>query len=137
VGALFWVATTVVVLGILQTYGYVRRQFVVSLLGAAFAGAGAATALSLGAPLWMVAASASAGTAISWMIGVAVTHRVVPDSRPASAVRFVVVTGIQCVALGVALAITSQWIARTLVYAIIAAVPTINAVKEARRHWLA
>ena len=52
VGALFWVATTVVVLGILQTYGNVRRQFVVSIVGTALAAAGAAIALAMHAPLW-------------------------------------------------------------------------------------
>jgi hypothetical protein len=137
VGALFWVATTVVVLGILQTYGYVRRQFLVSLLGAAFAGAGAALALFFAAPLWAVAVSASAGTAISWMIGAAMTHRVVPDSHLSSAIRFVVITGIQCLALGIAIEVSNEWIVRTLVYAVFASTPTVVAARAAQQHWRA
>lgn len=137
VGALFWVATTVVVLGILQTYGNVRRQFVVSIVGTALAAAGAAIALAMHAPLWGVAAVASAATAVSWAIGVAVTHRVVPDSRPASAARFFAIIAVQSLALAAALGLVSGWVARTAIYALIAVVPTVLAGRAARDHWVA
>jgi O-antigen/teichoic acid export membrane protein len=135
IGALFWVATTVVVLGTLQTYGNVRRQFVVSVIGTLLAAAGAAIALALHAPLWVVASAASAGTALAWVVGVALTHRVVSDSRPASAARFFAITTIQACALGAALALANGWIARTAFYAVIAALPTAIAARAARQHW--
>jgi O-antigen/teichoic acid export membrane protein len=137
VGALFWVATTVVVLSILQTYGNVRRQFAVSILGAALAAAGAAIALSFHAPLWGVAASASAGTVLTWIVGVVLTHRVVPDSHPSSAVRFFAMTAVQSGALAVAHASASGVVSRTVIYALIAVVPTLMAGRAARAHWVA
>jgi O-antigen/teichoic acid export membrane protein len=136
-GALFWVATTVVVLGTLQTYGNVRRQFVVSLIGIALAAGGAAFALGLHAPLWGVAAAASAGTAITWIVGAALTHRVVHDSRPASTVRFLLIVGAQSGALAAALWLAHGWVARTTIYGIAAVLPTLAAARAARDHWTA
>jgi O-antigen/teichoic acid export membrane protein len=136
VGALFWVATTVVVLGTLQTYGNVRRQFIVSVIGTLLAAAGAAAALALHAPLWVVASSASAGTFLAWVAGVALAHRVVPDSRSASALRFFVMTAVQTAGLGLALWLASGWLLRTAMYVVVAAVPTLVAARAARAHWV-
>jgi hypothetical protein len=136
IGALFWVATTVVVLGTLQTYGNVRRQFVVSVIGTLFAGAGAAIALALDAPLWVVASAASTGTLAAWAVGVVITHRAVPDSRPASALRFFTTTAVQACGLAVALWLANGWVARTAIYVVLAGVPTLVAARAAREHWV-
>jgi O-antigen/teichoic acid export membrane protein len=136
-GALFWVATNVVVLSVLQTYGYVRRQFLVSILCAALAAAGAAIGLALHAPLWGVAGSASAGTVVAWIAGVVVMQRVVPDSHPPSAVWFFVISAVQGVALAVALALAGGWVARTVIYTLIAFWPTLVSLRAARDHWIA
>ncbi|MGH7618226.1 MAG: hypothetical protein ACREPM_13450 [Gemmatimonadaceae bacterium] len=134
-GALFWVATTVVVLSILQTYGNVRRQFAVSVIGTILAGAGAAIALAAHAPLWVVAAAASAGTAATWFVGVWLTHRVVRDSKPSAAVRFFALTAMQFGALAAALGFANAWPVRTAIYVLIAAAPTLIAARAAREHW--
>jgi O-antigen/teichoic acid export membrane protein len=134
-GALFWVATTVVVLGTLQTYGNVRRQFAVSVVCAILAAAGAAIALAMGAPLWGVAAAASAGTAVAWLVGVVMAHRVVADSRLASAWRFLGIVTIQSLGLAAALALTTNVLARIALCALIGAAPTISAARRARQHW--
>ncbi len=134
-GALFWVATTVVVLGTLQTYGNVRRQFVVSVVAAVLAATGAAIALASGAPLWGVAAAASAGTAVSWLVGVLVAHRGVPDSGLSSAWRFLGVTVVQSCALAVALAIAGGTLTRMAIVAAIAMLPTLATMRAARDRW--
>ena len=136
VGALFSVATPVVVLGTLQTYGNVRRQFLVSVIGTLFVGAGAAIALALGAPLWVVASAGSAGALAAWAVGVVITHRVVSDARPANAVRFFMTTAVQACGLAVALWLASGWVARTAIYVILAGVPTLVAARAAREHWV-
>ena len=134
-GALFWVATTVVVLGTLQTYGNVRRQFLVSVIGAILSATGAAFAIGAGAPLWGVAAAASLGAAFSWLVGVVLMHRIVPDARPANAWRFAAITAVQSLGLAVALAAVHGVVPRMAICALIAAVPTVAATKTARDHW--
>jgi hypothetical protein len=134
-GAVFWVATTVVVLGTLQTYGNVRRQFAVSVVCAILAAAGAGIALAIGAPLWGVAAAASAGTAIAWLLGVVMAHRVVTDSRLSSAWRFLGIVTIQSLGLAAALALTTNTLVRVALCALIGAAPTISAARRARQYW--
>jgi O-antigen/teichoic acid export membrane protein len=134
-GALFWVATTVVVLGTLQTYGNVRRQFAVSVVGAALSAAGAGGALFAGAPLWGVAAAGSAGSMVSWLVGVVLMHRVVPDAKLANAWRFLAISTVQSLGLAVALAAVSSPLLRIAVCALIAAIPTAVAARRARDLW--
>lgn len=134
-GALFWVATTVVVLGTLQTYGNVRRQFAVSVVCAILAAAGAAAALVAGAPLWGIAAAASLGTAIGWFVGVVLMHRIIHDARLASAWRFLGLAAVQSFGLAAALALTGNVLARTALCALIVAAPTVVAARAARSLW--
>lgn len=135
-GAPFSLGSAVVVLGVLQTYGFVRRQFAVSVLGAALVAIAAFVALMVHAPLWGVAAAGSAATALAWLLGVAITRRVVPEVRLASALRFLAITTTQCVALGVALAVSGNCAVRTLIYLGIAVLPTLAAIRAARAHWV-
>jgi len=134
-GALFWVATTVVVLGTLQTYGNVRRQFAVSVVCAILAVIGAAAALAAGAPLWGIAAAASVGTVIAWFVGVLLTHHVIADARLASAWRFLGLVAVQSFGLGAALLLASNVVARTAICALIVAGPTFVAARGARSLW--
>jgi O-antigen/teichoic acid export membrane protein len=134
-GALFWVATTVVALGTLQTYGNVRRQFAVSVVGAILAAAGAAAALVGGAPLWGIAAAASVGTAIAWFVGVVLTHRVIADARLATAWRFLGIVSVQTFGLGVALMVVGNVVGRIALCALIVAAPTVAAARAARSLW--
>jgi O-antigen/teichoic acid export membrane protein len=132
-GALFWMCTSVVILGSLQTYGYVRRQFGVSLLGAALVATAATIALSAHAPLWAVAAAASGATVVTWMLGTVVLRRLVAEARRVNAQRFALIILAQYGALGIALAVSNGWLARTATYAAIAAIPTALAFRAARR----
>jgi hypothetical protein len=65
------------------------------------------------------------------------TYRAVPDSHPSSAVRFFLIAMIQGVALAIALSVSSAWFVRTVIYAVIAFVPTLAAARAARAHWVA
>jgi hypothetical protein len=52
-------------------------------------------------------------------------------------VRFFLIAMIQGVALAIALSVSSAWFVRTVIYAVIAFVPTLSAARAARAHWVA
>jgi O-antigen/teichoic acid export membrane protein len=123
-GTIFWICTSVVVLGALQTYGFVRRQFAVSILGTMLVATASGYALAVNAPLWGIAAAASSATTATWIVGTIVLQRAVPEATRNAAARFLMITMIQCGGLAVALALFNGLLQRTLTYAAIAAAPT-------------
>jgi O-antigen/teichoic acid export membrane protein len=135
IGAPFWVAMHVVVVGTLQSYGMVRRQLAVELVGLALVSIACGIGLRLGVPLWGIAAIATTAAAVTWSLGAALVGRLIPAARDAASQRFLVTIGSQAVALMVASAITASWPARTIIYAALAAFPTWLALRAVREHW--
>ncbi|MDB4915864.1 MAG: hypothetical protein JWM95_3508 [Gemmatimonadetes bacterium] len=131
VGMPFWVATHVVLVGTLQSYGAVRRQLLLELFGVAFVVTGCSVCLGTHQPLWVVAGAATAAAITTFGVGVRIVRRAVRASEQHSA-RFAVVTAMQGGALLVALASTQSWMLQSLAYAALALVPTGFALRRAR-----
>jgi len=135
VGSLFWAAIHIVLVGTLQTYGLVRKQFVLELGGTALVGMACAIAFASHAPLWGVAAAASGAGAITWALGAAFVRRYVPDARTHRNLRFAAIGGAQAAAFGIACTMADAWVVRSVVYAALAFLPTFIAARAARAHW--
>ncbi|AHG88390.1 hypothetical protein J421_0853 [Gemmatirosa kalamazoonensis] len=133
-GAPFAVAVHVVLVGTLQSYGMVRRQLALELVGLALVLAACGACLAAGTPLWGVAAAASGAATTTWGIGVLFVRRAVPAPIRSRSARFALVAAAQGAALLVALATSARWETRTLVYVLLAAVPTLLAARAAREH---
>ena len=134
VGAPFGVAVHVVLVGTLQSYGLVRRQLALEIAGLALVTAASGSALLAGAPLWGVAAAASAAAAATWGGGTLVIRRWVPGASGVGRARFALSTVAQGAALAVALGTATHAAARTVIYAMLAAGPTLAAARAAREH---
>ncbi len=132
-GVPFWVATHVVLVGTLQSYGFVRRQLVVELCGVVAVVALCTAALSRHAPMWMVAVAATVAAATTFAIGALVVRFAVSAARGEGAFRFVLIVSAQGAALLVALNSAETWSARAGVYLVLALVPTLVAASRARR----
>jgi O-antigen/teichoic acid export membrane protein len=135
VASVFWVAVHVVLVGTLQSYGLVRRQFALELGGAALVAAMCGVALAMHLALWSVAAAAAMAAVATWGVGVIVVLRSVPGSRAGAGLRFMAIAAVQCGALAIAFMTTDQWTWRSLGYAALAGVPTALAARTARAHW--
>jgi O-antigen/teichoic acid export membrane protein len=137
VGSLFWVAVHVVVVGTLQSYGLVRRQFTLELGGAALVAMACGAALAWRAPLGAIAAAAAAAAAVTWMTGVGLVRRWIRETRVGPSIRFLAVAAAQFAALVIAQAVAGAWTRQTLLYAALAALPTFVAARSAVHRWSA
>ncbi len=131
-GAPFWIALHVVVVGTLQSHHHVKTQFAVELGGAAIVATVCGVCLAIGTPLWVVATAASIAAVVSWGIGVLALDRVVPAAKSQGALRFLGTCAVQCAAMGVAFSASSGWMVQTAIYAGLAGVPTLVAIRGAR-----
>ena len=136
-GAVFWVAVHVVLVGTLQSYGLVRRQMAIEVAGTAIVVVGCGSCLALGWPLWTVAAASSAGAVVTWVAGVALVRRWVPESKDGHAARFAVRIAWQVAAALAVTALPAPWALRSVAYVAIATIPTAGAVRAARAQWRA
>jgi O-antigen/teichoic acid export membrane protein len=132
IGAPFWIALHVVVVGTLQSHGLVRKQFAIELGGALVVLIVSAVCLALHTALWVIAAAGTVAAAATWGAGVMIVNRALPAAREQGAMRFLVMCLWQSAAIGVALAVSPRWELQTALYVAIAAVPTLRAVKRAR-----
>lgn len=130
-GAPFWVAIHVVLVGTLQSHGFVRRQFAIELGGLAVVVIFSGACLLRHTPLWVVAAGATGGAVVTWIAGVAIVDRLI-DAAARPTARFSAIVVAQSAALLVAFAAAPGWIAQSAVYAALACVPTFFAVRAAR-----
>ena len=134
VGLPLTVATQVVVVGTLQSYGLVRRQLAVQLSGVALALIACGTALARHAPLWEVAAAATAASAVTFAVGVGIVCRAVPESRVQSSFRFGLIVLVQGAALLVALASSNAWMVQTGAFVLLAFLPTWIVARQVSKH---
>jgi O-antigen/teichoic acid export membrane protein len=134
-GSLFGIATHVVLVGTLQSYGMVRRQFALELGGAALVVIACSIALYAAVPLWGVAAAAAAAAAAIWVAGVILVRRSVPAAREQRTIRFAILGMAQIGALLAALVFVDGWMRQTVLYLVLASVPTVLAARAARAHW--
>jgi len=131
-GAPFWIALHVVIVGTLQSYHRVRRQFAIELGGAALVAAACGACLLLNAPMWVVASVASIAAAATWAGGVAALNAAVPAARTQGAMRFFSTCVLQSAAIGVAFSVTQNWKLQTALYVLLATIPTAVAARAAR-----
>jgi hypothetical protein len=134
-GTPFWIALHVVLVGTLQSYGMVRRQFAIEVVGTALVLAACGACLALHAPLWTVAGAGTAVAVVTWSMGVAFVRRWVPDAATQHAPRFAWRIACQGGAAMAATALAPRWIASTVAYALLALIPTLLAARSARAHW--
>jgi O-antigen/teichoic acid export membrane protein len=126
------VATQVVVVGTLQSYGLVRRQLALELCGVAFAAAACGFALWRGMPLWMVAGAATLASAAMLGLGVTIVRRAISDSDLAASLRFLGVVVLQSAALLLAYLASDRWMLQSMMYAVLAIAPTWVVAARAR-----
>ena len=132
IGAPFWIALHVVVVGTLQSHGLVRKQFAIELGGALVVLLASAACLALHSELWVIAAGGTIAAAATWAAGVTIVNRALPAARAQNALRFFALCAWQSAAIGVALSVARRWELQSAVYIVIAAAPTVAAVKRAR-----
>lgn len=135
IGAPFWVAIHVVLVGTLQACGRVRRQFALELAGLALVAAGAGTALLAGAPLWGVAGAATGAAALTWLGGTWFVERSVA-AHGLGRWRFLLTVVTQSAALIAALQLSDAWMVQTALYLALA-LPISWASWRATRRWRA
>jgi O-antigen/teichoic acid export membrane protein len=134
-GSVFWVAIHVVLVGTLQSYGLVRRQFAFEFCGAGLVVAVCSLCLAAHAPLWGVATAASLAAVVLWYVGTAFVRRSVQEARDQRSLRFLLIASSQVIALLVALTAGDGWIRQSLTYMLLAVLPTFVAAHAARRQW--
>jgi O-antigen/teichoic acid export membrane protein len=132
-GAPFWVAIHVVLVGTLQSHGLVHRQFAIELGGLAIVVGICGVCLMRHTELWVVAAGATVAAVMTWLLGVAVVKRLIESSAQPSG-RFITIVIMQSTALICGLTIVAGWIGQSLVYIALACVPTMVAARAARSH---
>jgi O-antigen/teichoic acid export membrane protein len=133
-GAPFWVAVHVVLVGTLQSFGLVRRQLVVELCGVAFVALACGAALFAHSPMWKVAAAAAAAAAVTHAVGAIVLRYAVESARAQASVRFVAIIATQGAALLAALFVSGAWPVQTAVYLTLTLLPTLLAARGVREH---
>ena len=133
-GLPFWVATHVVLVGTLQSYGLVRQQLMVELSGVALVIVLCLTALLTHQPLWVTAAAGSVAAVFTLILGAFVIFRSSAPTGMRSALLFGVLTSLQGAALLVAVLYFNSWLIATAVYVALAALPTLLAARRARAH---
>jgi O-antigen/teichoic acid export membrane protein len=132
IGAPFWIALHVVVVGTLQSHGLVRKQFAIELGGALVVLLASAACLALRTELWVIAAAGTVAAAATWGAGVIVVNRALPAAREQGAMRFFAMCIWQSAAIGMAMAVSPRWELQSALYIVIAVAPTLRAVKRAR-----
>ncbi len=136
VGIPFWVATHVVLVGALQSCGFVRRQLLVELLGVTLVIIGCGACLVAHQPLWIVAAVASGAATLTFGAAATVVRRTVPGGGTLPSVLFALTAASQSGALLFALRSSDSWQIQSVVYALVAAAPTWLVARHAgRRDW--
>ncbi len=136
VGLPFWIATHVVLVGSLQAHGHVQRQFVLEMCGVTVVLIACGAALALHAPLWGVAAAATAASIATFGVAVGVVRRIIGTNDGPSAAWFGVLVAGQGGALLLAVISTDGWVRQSAIYLLLAAMPTALAVSRARnRVW--
>ncbi|MEP6620177.1 MAG: hypothetical protein ABJE47_12720 [bacterium] len=133
-GLPFWVATHVVLVGTLQSYGRVRRQLAIELAGVAFVALLAGIAILLHAPLWVVGAASTTGACATLITGSVVVRRAIPEAKAQRPVRFGALIALQGASLIIALQLAGPWPAQCAIYALLAFAPTVIAARSARSH---
>ena len=131
-GVPFWVATHVVLVGTLQSYGLFRRQVAVEVCGVALVLAACGIAMATHAPLWRIAAASSLAAVLTFTIGVCVVRRAMAAAGELRSIRFAGTAAVQGAALLLALASSDSWIQQSAVYLLLALVPTFYAASRAR-----
>ena len=132
IGAPFWIALHVVVVGTLQSHGLVRKQFAIELGGALVVLLASAACLALHTELWVIAAAGTVAAAATWGAGVVIVNRELPAAGEQGAMRFFAMCLWQSIAIGVALSVTQRWELQSALYIVIAAAPTFRAITRAR-----
>ncbi|MES2178521.1 MAG: hypothetical protein V4550_11735 [Gemmatimonadota bacterium] len=132
-GLPFWVGIHVVIVCTLQSCALVRRQLVVELIGVAFVALTVGASLYAGVPLWSVAGAVSLAGALTLASGTVVVRRSLPHAPAQPVVAFTGTVIVQGAALLIALFTTDRWIMQTMIYAALAAAPTIWSARRAAR----
>ncbi|HEV8411220.1 MAG TPA: hypothetical protein VGQ30_11980, partial [Gemmatimonadaceae bacterium] len=109
IGAPFWIALHVVVVGTLQSHGLVRKQFAIELGGALVVLLASVACLALHTELWVIAAAGTVAAAATWGAGVTVVNRALPAAREQGAMSFFAACIWQSAAIGVAMAVSPRW----------------------------
>ncbi len=133
-GLPFWVATHVVIVGTLQSYGLVRHQLGVELSGVLLVIALCTASLVSHQPLWIVAAAGSVAAVITLTLGALVVFRSDAPTGMRAGLLFAFVSALQGAALLLAVLWGGHWLRQTLVYAALSLVPTVLAARRARAH---
>lgn len=134
IGAPFWVATHVVLVGTLQACGRVRRQLALELAGLVLVAAGAGSALLAGTPLWGVAAGTTGAAALTWLGGTWFVERSIAARHGVGRWRFVAAVAAQGAALFAALQLSESWTVQTMIFVAIA-LPVTWPSWRATRRW--
>jgi O-antigen/teichoic acid export membrane protein len=134
VGSPFWVGIHVVLVGTLQSYGLVRKQLALEMLGLTLVALICGGLLLVHANLWMVASGSTAAAVIAWAIGIIYVRHFLPATSAQPAARFALISTIQGVAIVAALSLNTSWIVQSLVYIVVGGIPTIYAARAAKRH---
>ena len=133
-GLPFWVATHVVIVGTLQSYGLVRHQLGVELGGVAFVVALCMAALLTHQTLWIVAAAGSIAAVLTLMLGALVVFRSDAPTGMRAALLFALVSCLQGGALLASILMGGHWLRQTVMYVALSAIPTVLAARRARAH---
>jgi O-antigen/teichoic acid export membrane protein len=133
-GLPFWVATHVVIVGTLQSYGLVRHQLGVELGGVLLVVALCTSCLVSQQPLWIVASASSVAAVLTLFLGALVVFRSNAPIGMRAALLFGAVSVLQGGALLLALMTSGDWLRQTLLYALLSFAPTALAARRARAH---
>lgn len=132
IGALFLVATQVVVNTGLQAAGRVTTQLFTAVGAAVAVGVLTGATILVHAPLWAVAAAGSTGLAMGWAFALLATYRVAPTHVPARSMGFAA-SGLAVAAAVIAATTYTGAALATLIYVAIAVPLVLPAVLRLRR----
>ncbi|MEO7083929.1 MAG: hypothetical protein ABI442_04550 [Gemmatimonadaceae bacterium] len=134
VGSPFWVGIHVVLVGTLQSYGLVRKQLALELVGLALVVLLCGGLLLAHTELWVVASGSTAAAVVAWGFGIAYVRRLLPSAGEQPALRFAMISTIQGVAVLLALSLHASWLVQSAAYVALGGVPTVVAARAAQRH---
>jgi O-antigen/teichoic acid export membrane protein len=134
IGSPFWVGIHVVLVGTLQSYGLVRKQLALELLGLVLVALICGGLLLGHTELWVVASGSTAAAVVAWAIGIAYVRHFLPGTSAQPTVRFATISVIQAVAVILALSLHQSWLIQSAVYVALGGIPTIYAARAAKRH---
>ena len=133
VGALFWTATQVVINTTLQVSGRVGTQLQISSVAALSVGMASLAAIVERAPLWGVAAAASAGMAAGFVYGAIRLGLAAGDRAAKASIRFAATGVAQAGAMILATRVGTNVLGTTLLYVALSAAPTAWALRRVLR----